>query len=478
MTLGFLEDLFQNREWLRSYLRPLDEQTMPTVTALLENQGIWITFLQKTSGSIRIFNTKSLVSNLSAMALTRTSTLTQEHFARLPTLLGQYSQAFNHLAGINNYDEKNDQTRNGIKPNIGSGACFHFTQTLMKLIFEAVRLPLQLFTPDVDLDGTHMEKLLVQALQQQNRWCPYVIEKLYNNMNYSVIHWLWASEINALDGRDHSSCTTSKCHAVHISSGAEYVEAHADGCDRNCARYYPETGQFIEILLSGSIPVIIATPSTSGHRNYSFRVSSTRPNHTDTDIPYVAFSHVWSDGLGSTTEQGIPSCQVNFLARVASSQNSLPEGSTAFWIDSLCIPGNSAARKKAIQFMSSTYKEALTVLVLDNTLRKVSLHDDAGRQSSPEYLLLRIYTCPWNQRVWTYQEGALARRLVFLLARGDCIPLDFPVDIDGGPGRGPLSIALGKDMLHQVYKYLRGVVQALNGQVQAINIGIVAGELR
>ncbi|PMD16790.1 hypothetical protein NA56DRAFT_302567 [Hyaloscypha hepaticicola] len=177
---------------------------MPTVTALLENQGIWRTFLQKTSGSIRIFNTKSLVSNLSAMALTRTSTLTQEHFVRLPTLLGQYSQAFNHLAGINNYDEKNDQTRNGIKPNIGSGACLHFTQTLMKLIFEAVRLPLQLFTPDVDLDGTHMEKLLVQALQQQNRWCPYVIEKLYNNMNYSVIHWLWASEINALDGRDHS----------------------------------------------------------------------------------------------------------------------------------------------------------------------------------------------------------------------------------------------------------------------------------
>jgi hypothetical protein len=33
-------------------------------------------------------------------------------------------------------------------------------------------------------------------------------------------------------------------------------------------------------------------------------------------------------------------------------------------------------------------------------------------------------------------------------------------------------------MLHQVYKYLRGVVQALNGQVQAINIGTVASELR
>ena len=28
---------------------------------------------------------------------------------------------------------------------------------------------------------------------------------------------------------------------------------------------------------------------------------------------YVAFSHVWVDGLGSDTERGLPSCQISAL---------------------------------------------------------------------------------------------------------------------------------------------------------------------
>jgi hypothetical protein len=64
------------------------------------------------------------------------------------------------------------------------------------------------------------------------------------------------------------------------------------------------------------------------------------------------------------------------------------------------------------------------------------------------------------------------------VAGGNFVPLDFPLNLEGGPSRGPLSLALNREMLHHVYTYLRGQVQGLNGQVRAINIGIVAAELR
>jgi hypothetical protein len=265
---------------------------------------------------------------------------------------------------------------------------------------------------------------------------------------------------------------------MHVASEAEYPEAHVEGCDRNCARYYPDSEEVLKALSSNRLPLVFATPSARNPSQYTFEIISYELNSNNYSMPYVAYSHVWIDGLGSTTEQGIPSCEANYLARTAASQISPDGHGVAFWIDSLCVPAASGARKKAIELMSATYQRADTVLVLDDTLRKVALHDDSGNKSSPEYLLFRIYTSPWSQRVWTYQEGALAQKLVFAIAGGQSIVLDFPLDLDGGPTRGPLSIALGRDMLHHIYSYLRAEVQALNGQVNPINLGTVALELR
>ena len=50
--------------------------------------------------------------------------------------------------------------------------------------------------------------------------------------------------------------------------------------------------------------------------------------------PYVAISHVWADGLGSTTEEGLPRCQVERLSKLASQL--LPGG--GFRQDGPCVP--------------------------------------------------------------------------------------------------------------------------------------------
>jgi Heterokaryon incompatibility protein (HET) len=116
----------------------------------------------------------------------------------------------------------------------------------------------------------------------------------------------------------------------------------------------------------------------------------------------VAFSHVWADGLGSRTEHGLPACQIRRLSSLASKL--VP--TSAFWIDSLCIPGAKEPRAQAIRLMVSTYDEAAAVLVLDSGFQSC-LSD-----TSTEEKLLRLLTSSWMRRLWTLQ-GALAAQLVF-----------------------------------------------------------------
>ncbi|KAJ6464028.1 hypothetical protein C8R45DRAFT_1080249 [Mycena sanguinolenta] len=122
------------------------------------------------------------------------------------------------------------------------------------------------------------------------------------------------------------------------------------------------------------------------------------------DVAYVAISHVWADGLGSTTEEGLPTCQVQRLARLAGKL--VPEA--AFWQDGLCIPGEGKHRNRAIALMKETYADADKVLVLDEGLRI-----SCSLSTPTEECLLRIATSGWMQRIWTLQEGMLARELHF-----------------------------------------------------------------
>ena len=82
---------------------------------------------------------------------------------------------------------------------------------------------------------------------------------------------------------------------------------------------------------------------------------------------HTSISHVWVDGLGSSTEEGLHSCQVQRIHELVTWL--LPGKPPAFWIDSLCIPKQHDLRKAAIRLMGDTYKNADRVLVLDASIR-------------------------------------------------------------------------------------------------------------
>ncbi|KAI0694778.1 hypothetical protein C8Q76DRAFT_573425, partial [Earliella scabrosa] len=127
------------------------------------------------------------------------------------------------------------------------------------------------------------------------------------------------------------------------------------------------------------------------------------------DGPYVAISHVWADGLGSTTETGLPICQISRIAGYA--RQLVPDG--AFWVDSLCVPEKKDLRKSAIRLMAETYRRADAVVVFDDGIRSLCTSTAPIKE-----ITFRIQTSAWMQRIWTLQEAVLARELHFEFADG------------------------------------------------------------
>ncbi|KAI0765383.1 hypothetical protein C8Q74DRAFT_1050657 [Fomes fomentarius] len=186
---------------------------------------------------------------------------------------------------------------------------------------------------------------------------------------------------------------------VETVDTANYKPQHISS-DCTCEHVVPSFEGVRGLLQAGQVPVVVFDGSELTVQG------ATRG-------PYVAISHVWADGLGSVTEDGLPLCQVRRLDELARRLN--PNG--AFWQDGLCVPEDKPLRRRAIGLMAETYENADKVLVIDSGIRS-----QCSLSAPKEACLLRIATSGWVQRIWTLQEGMLARELYFEVADGviDC----------------------------------------------------------
>ncbi|THV03940.1 hypothetical protein K435DRAFT_747127 [Dendrothele bispora CBS 962.96] len=223
-------------------------------------------------------------------------------------------------------------------------------------------------------------------------WCPSTVEILSDSVCGISYASLCGPPIREWS-EGHGACTTRVCK-LHNIDPSTYENKHVTS-DCNCAYLKPSTDGVMKSLQDGRIPIMVFDNGTLVVNDSS-------------QMPYVAISHVWSDGMGSTTEVGIPKCQVEQLASLT---HQLVTGG-AFWMDALCIPERKDMRKRAIKLMAQTYREAHAVLVIDSGIRTCSV-------TSPlEEKLLRVTSSAWMQRLWTLQEGMLAKDLVFQFSDG------------------------------------------------------------
>lgn len=201
--------------------------------------------------------------------------------------------------------------------------------------------------------------------------------------------------------RDHSGCGDVICIAYQTDE-ATYVTRHVqDGC--SCNFVGVSTSLLVDTLSQNKIPKLCIT------EQLELRVV------VEANYPYIAFSHVWADGLGNPLTNALPRCQLRRLRdyanelycvhNLASTSKSV-DLPVAIWLDTLCIPVEPSAgayRKKAIQLLGKTFNEADAVLVLDRELEIVE-----SAASSFLELGLRILCSGWMKRLWTLQEATLA----------------------------------------------------------------------
>jgi hypothetical protein len=130
-------------------------------------------------------------------------------------------------------------------------------------------------------------------------------------------------------------------------------------------------------------------------------------------VPYIAISHVWSQGLGNRRTNAIYLCQLRRLQHFVNLIVPPQCRPIPFWIDTICVPLSPGPREVAIKSMRTVYRDAIAVLVVDSTLTEL-----LGTMGNQE-LLLRIKAAPWVQRLWTYHEACLARDLYFQIGGSD-----------------------------------------------------------
>ncbi|KAK7691153.1 hypothetical protein QCA50_006256 [Cerrena zonata] len=244
-------------------------------------------------------------------------------------------------------------------------------------------------------------------------WCPFTVTILSHyvcRLGYASTQQPFVRSDAGGDG--HGRCAPTACQMNTIDTST-YKNLHIkEGC--SCSYSKPPLGSVMETLQKGQIPVI-----TILENDCSTTLELTCTSGSET--PYVAISHVWADGLGSTTDEGLPTCQLRRLAEIT--RRLVPGGT--LWMDGLCVPKDKTTRKRAIGLMGKTYEEASAVLVLDAGVRSCST------QAPLEIKLLRIVTSSWMQRLWTLQEAVLAGKLYFEFSDGIAEIVELLPDLEG-----------------------------------------------
>jgi hypothetical protein len=243
-------------------------------------------------------------------------------------------------------------------------------------------------------------------------WCDFQIGMLEATTNQSTMDWIANTDLRQ-DTPGHENCTEMACDRNDVDVST-YKQQHCV-IDCHCAPLFLDQSRVEEILERNQLPVICVEQLHGEPYLTVEAADKSKPGD------YVAISHVWVDGLGGSTEKGLLTCQVHRIhSLVRKVTKAHPEAPSKFWIDSLCIPPHSSSLwMAALIGIRDVYVCATLVLVIDRLIQKCS------PVASTEKLFASIYMSAWMQRMWTYEEAVLAKRLVFLIGDDEFHDLNF-----------------------------------------------------
>jgi len=242
---------------------------------------------------------------------------------------------------------------------------------------------------------------ILTNIMSKGGWC---VSQIIRSKRLSPSGQYFVSNLNPPPSeKPHQQCERFKCVAYKMDWDT-YKTKHVTGkCE--CGMVSTTSDSLVRILARARVPLISTTkPFREG--------DSVTLLEAQGNTRYVAISHVWSDILGNLQANSLPVCQLNHIADLVRKLYPAEDGPVPFWIDTICCPvAPRSARDMAIVLMRKTYLDADKVLVLDNYLRGHSLQGTSKFEP-----IVRIFCSGWTQRLWTLQEGILARSLHFQFA--------------------------------------------------------------
>ncbi|KAL7917205.1 hypothetical protein ACQKWADRAFT_307353 [Trichoderma austrokoningii] len=226
-----------------------------------------------------------------------------------------------------------------------------------------------------------------------NGWCKSELSHLLGGFDVSIAA-CYLNRPYAI--KNHDTCSETTCRAYQISDSS-YRTLHVGNCE--CGFVHVDQAKLKDALSKNKIPKIVVTDE--------LQLSVVEGDEVD----YIAFSHVWADGLGNPFDNALPRCQIRRLRDLAINLRNRfkldkDKAEVAIWMDTLCIPVAEELkeyRKRAIRLLGRTYTKAVGVLVLDRELS----HFESSKASILE-LAIRVICCGWLKRLWTLQEASLA----------------------------------------------------------------------
>lgn len=276
-------------------------------------------------------------------------------------------------------------------------------------------------------------RILFQRLQE-NSWCPSRIFCLSRIFGYLYLYYMSEIPRSHPHSPDHRACSGLVCTATNLQREPVDRPRHLH---RNCkcSLLRVPMDKVIKNLQKGVISLVRVI--RDGEDGLSLEIEPAKINSR-----YIAISHVWSDGMGNSFENGLFSCQLDYISPCISQlpvhgreamsttaldriENPIPIWAPLlhltqkgrpidlFWLDTLCIPAKFAAdicpdhkemRQIAISLIYAVFSGATRVLILDAEMQNVR-----RSASSVSEIFARLLGCNWASRAWTFQETQALR---------------------------------------------------------------------
>jgi hypothetical protein len=414
-----IEEYPLRRGWTKREIHALELGETPVSRSLIETMSMiqsWLFFGLLESAFGTPFKTREYVRNIDGQVVMHTNklrtcideyytfissveiddTVLQEQQEALVQSL-KYAAAWNHRLA--------DFSRFG-NPLASNPEVFTHIARLTVLVGEAVWAVGQQFPSSEtrffidctwDLEPGHERELRDRVISRG--WCPVLFDRMHNfaRLPASFLEYMSIRPCLKAAPNRHQDCH-NRCKEYNISNPKTYQAMHVqEGCDCENVRFPVQAIEDV-FLDESAIPVVDCDELLKSSPGDVVKVWS-----PSSQIKFVTLSHVWSDGLGSDTDTGLPACQVKRLRDLTMKVSGTP----CLWIDSLCIPRREDLRRKAISRMSESYRSSYATVVLDAGIKRCST------QESYQAQLLAVSLSTWQERLWTLSESVLSTRIFF-----------------------------------------------------------------